>query len=92
MEVARDLPGGTVVYIVFEVPETGFTITVTADQGLVDVCGSRTVERPDCSVSTLHDWLRQVSAFSVIYITPDGTDADSTSMVPGGGTSVRHTI
>ena len=40
--------------------------------GSISVCGSREIERPDCSYSPTYDWKRDITISTEVYINGDG--------------------
>ena len=54
-------------------PEDGFTVKVELEVGRVAVCGSNSLERPDCSYSLTYDWRLEVSEYSELFIGGDGS-------------------
>ena len=72
------------VYVEFSVPEEGFTVKVKLEVGRVAVCGSNSLERPDCSYSLTYDWKLMVNTYKEVFIGPDGypSSADNTKKVP----------
>ena len=61
----------------YTIPVEGFTIAITVEEGGVSICGSTTIERPCCSLSTLYDWIRDIDDFDDIFLTMEGSDADN---------------
>ena len=62
----------------YTIPVVGFTIAIIVEEGgKVSICGSTTIERPCCSLSTLYDWIRDVDDFDDIFLTAEGNDADN---------------
>ena len=62
----------------YTIPVGGFTIAIIVEVGgEVSICGSTTIERPCCSLSTLYDWIRDVDDFDDIFLTTEGNDADN---------------
>lgn len=72
------------VYLEFLVPEEGFTVKVELEVGRVAVCGSNSLERPDCSYNLTYDWKLVVNAYKEVFIGPDGypASASNTKKVP----------
>lgn len=81
--IERRIRQGVQAFFEYQVPRQGFTIRVTAEEGRLAVCGSRTLQRPSCSDSSLYDWRREVTTSTAVYITPEGLDADSLSNIGG---------
>ena len=81
--IRRRIRQGLQAFFGYQVPGLGFTIRVTAEEGRIAVCGSRTLQRPSCSASSLYDWRREVTRSAAIYITPEGLDAESISNIGG---------
>ena len=91
-QIQRAIGLGLQAFFEFQVPEQGFTIQITAGVGQIAVCGSTTIERPSCSIVSLHEWRREVTGFVDVYITPDGLDADSLPDVVGSGGQVPSNV
>ena len=70
--IYRQLDFKTKLYLEYFVPGEGFTIQVELDIGSVVVCGSNSLERPDCSYSLTYDWKLEVSKYKELFIRPDG--------------------
>ena len=70
--IFRDLDFKTKLYLEYSVPRGGFTIQVELDIGRVVVCGSNSLERPDCSYSLTYDWRLEVSEYEDLFIGSDG--------------------
>ena len=70
--IFRQLVFETKLYLEYFVPEVGFTIQVELDIGRVVVCGSNSLERPDCSYSLTYDWRLEISEYEELFIGPDG--------------------
>ena len=70
--IYRQLDFQTKLYLEYFVPGEGFTIQVELDIGSVVVCGSNSLERPDCSYSLTYDWKLEVSEYEELFIRPDG--------------------
>lgn len=62
----------TKAYLELFVPEDGFTVKVELEIGKVAVCGSNSLERPDCSYHLTYDWKLEVSSYAEVFIEPDG--------------------
>jgi len=90
--IRRRIRQGLQAFFEYLVPSVGFTIRVTAEEGRIAVCGSRTIQRPSCSDSSLYDWKREVTTSAAVYITPDGLDADSLANMGGGVVSFNITM
>ena len=45
---------------------------VELEVGKVAVCGSNSLERPDCYYSLTYDWKLEVSRYKEVFIKPDG--------------------
>ncbi len=80
-QVERNIAVGVNVFLIFIVPAEGFTIRITVTVGIIRICGSRTVQRPNCGFSLTYDWIRVVTVTVDVFITPEGLDADSQSAV-----------
>ena len=50
----------------------GFTMTVDVTEGAISVCGSKEIERPDCSYSPTYDWKVDIPFSTEIHITGSG--------------------
>ena len=70
--IFRALDFKTKLYLEYFVPEDGFTIQIELDIGRVVVCGSNSLERPDCSYSLTYDWKLEISEYEELFIGPDG--------------------
>ena len=70
--IFRQLDFETKLYLQYFVPDDGFTIQVELDIGRVVVCGSNSLERPDCSYSLTYDWRLEISKYEELFIGPDG--------------------
>ena len=70
--IFRELDFETKLYLEYFVPEDGFTIQVELDIGRVGVCGSNSLERPDCSYSLTYDWKLEISEYEELFIGSDG--------------------
>ena len=70
--ISRQLEFETKLYLEYFVPDDGFTIQVELDIGRVVVCGSNSLERPDCSYSLTYDWRLEISNYEELFIGPDG--------------------
>ena len=70
--IFRQLDFETKLYLEYFVPDDGFTIQVELDIGRVVVCGSNSLERPDCSYSLTYDWKLEISQYEELFIGPDG--------------------
>ncbi len=70
--IFRELDFKTKLYLEYFVPGEGFTIQVELDIGRVVVCGSNSLERPDCSYSLTYDWKLEISEYEELFIGPDG--------------------
>ena len=75
--IFRDLDFKTKLYLEYSVPRGGFTIQVELDIGRVVVCGSNSLERPDCSYSLTYDWRLEVSEYEDLFIGPDGFQSNA---------------
>ena len=82
--IFRQLDIETKLYLEYFVPDDGFTIQVELDIGRVVVCGSNSLERPDCSYSLTYDWRLEISEYEELFIRPDGFP--SNTPVPTHGT------
>ena len=51
--IQRRIRQGVQAFFEYQVPRQGFTIRVTAEEGRLAVCGSRTLQRPSCSVQEI---------------------------------------
>ena len=82
--IFRELDFRTKLYLEYFVPEDGFTIQVELDIGRVVVCGSNSLERPDCSYSLTYDWKLEISEYEELFIGPDGfrSNAPATPRTP----------
>ena len=89
--IRRRIRQGVQAIFEYQVPSQGFTIRVTAEEGRIAVCGSRTLQRPSCIDSSLYDWRREVTTSTAVYITPEGLDADSV-LNTGGQVPVNITM
>ena len=89
--IRRRIRQGVQAFFEYQVPSQGFTIRVTAEEGRLAVCGSRTLQRPSCIDSSLYDWRREVTTSTAVYITPEGLDADSL-LNNGGQVPVNITL
>ena len=56
---------------------------VEVTKGSISICGSREIERPDCSHSPTYDWKRDINMSTDLYINGDG--------LPGGSREKRQT-
>ena len=70
--IFRQLDFETKLYLEYFVTEGGFTIQVELDIGRVVVCGSNSLECPDCSYSLTYDWKLEISQYEELFIGPDG--------------------
>ena len=75
--IFRDLNFKTKLYLEYSVPRGGFTIQVELDIGRIVVCGSNSLERPDCSYSLTYDWRLEVSEYEDLFIGPDGFQSNA---------------
>ena len=90
--IRRRIRQGLQAFFEYQVPGLGFTIRVTAEEGRIAVCGSRALQRPSCSNSSLYDWRREVTRSAVIYITPEGLDAESLPNMGGNVLQLNVTM
>jgi len=81
--IQRRIRQGLQAFFEYQVPSLGLTIRVTAEEGRIAVCGSRTLQRPSCSDNSLYEWRREVTRSAVVYVTPEGLDAESVSNIGG---------
>ena len=90
--IFRELKLETKLYLEYLVPDGGFTIQVELDIGRVVVCGSNSLERPDCSYSLTYDWRLEISEFKDVFIGPDGFPSNiPPTPAPTQGTSPTGT-
>ena len=82
--IFRQLDFRTKLYLEYFVPGDGFTIQVELDIGRVVVCGSNSLERPDCSYSLTYDWKLEISEYEELFIGPDGfpSNAPAPTRIP----------
>ena len=80
--IFRQLVFQTKLYLEYFVPEVGFTIQVELDIGRVVVCGSNSLERPDCSYSLTYDWRLEISEYEELFIGPDGFPSNRPAPTP----------
>ena len=82
--IFRELDFRTKLYLEYFVPGDGFTIQVELDIGRVVVCGSNSLERPDCSYSLTYDWKLEISEYEELFIGPDGfpSNAPAPTRIP----------
>ena len=90
--IKRDIEKNTNVYVEFSVPEDGFTIEVEVEIGQVAVCGSNSLERPDCSYSLTYDWRLEVNQYSELYIGANGSPGGSEDTTPAPTTPTDDAI
>lgn len=69
----RTISRNTKVYLEYEVPSEGFTLKVEVNEGTIVVCGSKSLQRPDCSYAPTYNWKLEISDYSDIFIKNDGT-------------------
>ena len=69
----------TFIHLVNEIiiPADGFTVRVEVTIGAISVCGSREIERPDCSYSPTYDWKRDITISTEVFISGSGLLAGS---------------
>ena len=94
--IFRELEFETKLYLEYLVPGEGFTIQVELDIGRVVVCGSNSLERPDCSYSLTYDWRLEISEYEDLFIRPDGFPSNTPptpapTSAPTQGTSPTST-
>ena len=82
--IFRQLDFRTKLYLEYFVPVGGFTIQVGLDIGRIVVCGSNSLERPDCSYSLTYDWKLEISEYEELFIGPDGfpSNAPAPTRIP----------
>jgi hypothetical protein len=80
--IFRELDFKTKLYLEYFVPGEGFTIQVELDIGRVVVCGSNSLERPDCSYSLTFDWKLEISEYEELFIGPDGFPSNAPAPPP----------
>ena len=71
--VRRTIQRNTKVYLEYKVPSNGFTVKANVDQGNVAVCGSSSLQRPDCSYSPTYDWKLETRDYDDIFIPSNGS-------------------
>lgn len=54
---------------------------VEVDVGSIAVCGSKSLQRPDCSYSPTYDWKLEVDDSNEIFISMDGIPSDEQKLV-----------
>ena len=87
--IFRQLDFETKLYLEYFVPDDGFTIQVELHIGRVVVCGSNSLERPDCSYSLTYDWRLEISEYEELFIGPDGFP--SNTPIPSSATTPTDT-
>ena len=90
--IQRRIRQGLQAFFEYQVPSLGLTIRVTAEEGRIAVCGSRTLQRPSCSNSSLYDWRREITRSAAVYITPEGLDAESLPNMGGNVLQLNVTM
>ena len=79
--ISRSIQHNTKVYLEYEVPNEGFTVKTMVDEGALALCGSSSLERPDCSYAPTHDWKLEVNSYSEIYISGNGLPNDDSQPI-----------
>ena len=46
----------------------GFTVRVEVTDGSISICGSKEIERPDCSYSPTYDWKVDITTTTEVFI------------------------
>ena len=76
ISVSRTIPRNTRVYLEYDVPSEGFTVTAEVEEGAIVICGSRSLQRPDCSYRPSYDWRLEVQGNAEIFINGQGVPAN----------------
>lgn len=71
--VARTISRSTKVYLEYELPREGFAVKCKVNEGTIAVCGSKFLQRPDCSYAPTYDWKLEINDYSDLFINSDGT-------------------
>ena len=57
-------------------PSEGFSLKAKVAEGSVVACGSKSLQRPDCSYAPTYNWKLEITDYSDIFINSDGTPND----------------